>query len=433
MNNYNFTDLILLVGTNPLPNLVTAKYFIKNNYKLNKIWFIYSEHTENYKDKLIKSIENIDDKERKNHDQEIEIQEIQVLERSHDDIQKKVKNLSEELNNKKVHLNYTCGTKSMVVHTYLVLKEELKDKVSFSYLNPENFKIEFDGKSYSPTSDLRSEIKIDIDELSKLHNYEKTDNDNIKNSEIKDKVINVFSKYLEAGNIHSIFYTKNEGKDGGYFRKMFENDNHGLTSKFVEINKDNFKNFEPNESFKEVLLAFEKYNPFDENWLLKENMSDSDIKFFCGFIDGSWLEYYIYKILKEEFDKDDFKELGYLKLSSKVYKLVKDNHDMEIDLTYIIGYQLFGISCTTSPLTSMAKSKGFEIIQRTKQIGGDEAKSILITTMNDTKKLKESLTVSTGTKGDSFLVLGLKDLKKEELIKKIREFIFPAKEGNENG
>ena len=40
MSNFDFTDLILLVGTNPLPNYVVGKYFLeeleKGNFKEEK-------------------------------------------------------------------------------------------------------------------------------------------------------------------------------------------------------------------------------------------------------------------------------------------------------------------------------------------------------------------------------------------------------------
>ncbi len=35
---YNFENLVLLVGTNPLPNYVVGKHFLMNNPDLKKIW-----------------------------------------------------------------------------------------------------------------------------------------------------------------------------------------------------------------------------------------------------------------------------------------------------------------------------------------------------------------------------------------------------------
>lgn len=41
--DFFFTDLILLIGTNPLPNYIAAKYFLDNHSDLKNIWLIYSE------------------------------------------------------------------------------------------------------------------------------------------------------------------------------------------------------------------------------------------------------------------------------------------------------------------------------------------------------------------------------------------------------
>lgn len=39
----SFEHLILLIGTNPLPNYVVAEYFLKNNPDLKTVWLVYSE------------------------------------------------------------------------------------------------------------------------------------------------------------------------------------------------------------------------------------------------------------------------------------------------------------------------------------------------------------------------------------------------------
>ena len=46
MNSYDFSDLVLLIGTNPLPNFVVAKHFMEHNPNLHRIWMIISERTQ---------------------------------------------------------------------------------------------------------------------------------------------------------------------------------------------------------------------------------------------------------------------------------------------------------------------------------------------------------------------------------------------------
>jgi len=39
----DFEHLVLLMGTNPLPNYVVAEYFLTHNRKLENIWLVHSE------------------------------------------------------------------------------------------------------------------------------------------------------------------------------------------------------------------------------------------------------------------------------------------------------------------------------------------------------------------------------------------------------
>ncbi|SHF27274.1 hypothetical protein SAMN02745195_02252 [Thermoanaerobacter uzonensis DSM 18761] len=85
---------------------------------------------------------------------------------------------------------------------------------------------------------------------------------------------------------------------------------------------------------------------------------------------------------------------------------------------YNHGYQLIGISLTTSTRQGECKLKGFEVIHRVRQIGGDESKAILITGLKKeykedsnrgTKKLQEDLSFVTGTAEDKIVVFGVDD------------------------
>jgi hypothetical protein len=89
------------------------------------------------------------------------------------------------------------------------------------------------------------------------------------------------------------------------------------------------------------------------------------------------------------------------------------------------GYQLTGISCTTADEKHICKSKGFEIIHRTRQIGGEEAKAILFTFLDDTRKrdLQDELLLDTGSTRVNILVFGIEDVKEDYIVRKIKEFI----------
>ena len=62
---------------------------------------------------------------------------------------------------------------------------------------------------------------------------------------------------------------------------------------------------------------------------------------------------------------------------------------------------------------------------RTRQIGGDEAKSVLVTRLNEqpVKELQNELEIDTGGTSKNILVLGKDDFKKENLLNKLKYFM----------
>lgn len=137
---YDFTDLVLLIGTNPLPNYVVAKYF-SDNTDLERIWLLYSEAsmfhegTRQYADGIEKVLA-----------QELISKSYSII-KGHlsnisqaDKINKEVKEhlMGKKGDIKEIHLNYTGGTKAMSVHTYRALERitsRWEKKFSASYLN----------------------------------------------------------------------------------------------------------------------------------------------------------------------------------------------------------------------------------------------------------------------------------------------------------
>ncbi len=99
--------------------------------------------------------------------------------------------------------------------------------------------------------------------------------------------------------------------------------------------------------------------------------------------------------------------------------------EFQLDVILLRGYQLIGISCTTSSKKEICKNKGFEIIHRSRQIGGEEAKAILVAMVNEglRRSLQEELELDTGGTSANILVLGKKDLKRERLSKKVKDFV----------
>lgn len=97
-------------------------------------------------------------------------------------------------------------------------------------------------------------------------------------------------------------------------------------------------------------------------------------------------------------------------------------HDLGVMVLH--GYHLTAISCIARSDKDSCKFRGLEIILRSRQIGGNEARTILITRSNRnlTKVLQAELAYEAGGL-DNILVLGIDDLRQEDIyLRKIEKF-----------
>lgn len=404
-----FNTLILLVGTNPLPNFVVAEYYIKNNQSLSKIILIYSEETKDqkstkdYADNIRKVIE------KRKHSIEIiplalsDISNAKDIER---DINKKLLPLISATDS--IHLNYTGGTKAMGIHVYRLLKEKFKN-ASFSYLDARTFQL-IDDEKGPIHADLREVVSITLQEILDLHGYERVNEE----SEFEcNDAIKIFQELIEKDQLKSYFES--------YNREIFCNEKGDLITKKKQI-QPKLKDIKAEGPLLSIVLALpEEYRIFNTNGTFREPATNKQFEKTIRFIDGVWLERYIYTILKEE---ESFKNCE-INMNCVIRSPKwSSNRKFEIDLSIIKGYQLIGLSCTTSDNLRLCKSKGFEILHRTRQIGGDEARAVLVTRLerSATDDLSNELSVDTGGK-ENILVLGEEDLKREIFINKLKEFI----------
>lgn len=442
--NLNFSNLVLLVGTNPLPNYVVAKYFCSNNKNLRRIWLLYSEKTafEEGTKQYAEDIEAV----LKKIKPDIHIEKSPLSDVSKDcDITKDVKDqlLQGIDRNSKVHLNYTGGTKSMAVHVYRFLEENLNNRFSASYLDARNYCIVFDNRIEKDTDDLRGNIKISWDDLFQLHNCKRTlgetkyldclkqvEKENLLQRMInmaeKGKLLEIKKFYQECNNIRLFSKPKeNEAIDMSCLKKLID-------KKLASFNPKN------NPELFEFLAAFpEEDRIVDENgnWLYDnfpysgKNRSKNTNK-LNGFLSGKWLEAYVYWVIKTKKPELD----PIINLSARTLK-INTPKTFEIDILVKNGYQICGISCGTAMgkgCESQLKQKGFEVILRSRQLGGDEALAILVTILQEKdpgdkeeiRKLKQDLKDSTRANPRKFIVLCAEDLHPNKLYEKINEHFY---------
>lgn len=415
----SFDSLILLIGTNPVPNFVVSDFFLRRNPELKNIIFIYSEEVSEKQSGTKSYVENLRRVIKSRHQKALSFINVPLYDIS--DAKQIRRDLDERLQPRissasSIHFNYTGGTKAMGIHVYRWLEKYSKDHVktiSYSYLDARTFEI-IDDDEGRIQLDLRKEVKINTEELINLHGFTRITVPS-KDHEKFNSAIYKFREIIENSSLNDYF--------AKYKREYFckKGTNHELARKLSELDMEKLKNYRAEGAFLEVVLSMpEGYRLFNDKGEFTSPQSNEHLKEALKFIDGLWLEQYVYHALKSKLTDDNIT----LKLNLEITKNNWGPNRFELDVVLINGYQLTGISCTTDSSKSRCKGKGFEIFMRTRQIGGEEARAVLVcrTDENKTTQLQEELEIDTGGK-KNILVLGESDLKEDILVDKIRNFI----------
>lgn len=405
MSNLEFNNLVLLIGTNPLPNYVILYYFRKKCENLNVV-FIDTVKTHNFSENII-NITNFDRKHVKFIHLDEEDDPLRIENNLRDGFEK-IQDLYG------IHLNYTGGTKVMGTRVFTVLDEICKKKsinFSSSYLSARDFKLRINTINNQTEILLKDEIEINYAQLINLHNFLE-----IRKDEHNITEISYFEEMVIKKNFEEYFNI--------YKRNQFLNKKGNLISTKKELN-DKFSNGEfsiNNYLIENIInrLPIVK-RIFNADGTIKNdcNFTDSNIKTLFKYLDGDWFEEYVCKNLKNAF-ADIYEIITNIRLTKEHW----GKNEFEIDALLIRGYQLIGISITTSRTIGLCKSKGFEIMHRTKQLGGDESKQVLVTLLSDEKvaKLELDFEYDTGN-SQKILVLGINDIYEGKFIQKIKQFM----------
>jgi hypothetical protein len=418
----DFENLVLLMGTNPLPNLVVAEYFIKNNKNLKNIFLIHSIERK-FQEPTETQAKNLGEVLRKRYgkDGKLEFSLTFVELTNVSDAIQICRELQEQSvpelkGTYSVHLNYTGGTKVMGVHVYRFIEKEIKGiKKSFSYFDGRTFKIVDDDDGKFTSDDLREESKITFAEIINLHGFIPP----------KKKDTEWFSASLEQ--IEKLF---SEGKLDEFKDSIADfYDDYLLLRKarkkspeLTEITGEKLKLNKYGEGplFPVIRAMPEKYKFFDENRCFDYSKLRKKDGEFVNFLNRIWLEHYVYHLLKSDLNESNTSV-------DWDWKIKKDgwDYDFQIDVILKKGFQLVGISCTASLDKDICKQKGFEAIHRTRQIGGDESKAVLVTLLVEdiVKDLEKQLKKDSGCPEGFFKVIGKDQLEKNEFLEEFKKFL----------
>ena len=252
----------------------------------------------------------------------------------------------------------------MAVHVYRTLEREPAGNCSFSYLDARDFKLKNDDPNIGimPGGDLREEIDISLKDLLTLHGCK--------------------------------IYKAKKGK---------------CNEKKLEKFKNALRTSENSEKFQKIKV--------------EEKIDGLSLEEY-----GFCLEQYVYKVLENKIKLDEHLKNKNIPIEINWGAKNKSDKEMktfEIDVILINGYQVCGISCTTSKNDNKCKKKGFEILHRVRQVGGEESKAVLLTCMSSEQvnRMDEDLKLISGS-DDKLKIIGWDSLEEDELWEELRAYIW---------
>ena len=415
--------LVMLIGSSPMPNLISAFTRIKEN---GKIFMIYTNETE----KIAKQLKELIEEKAKEKSLNIlvELSYGRIYEEYNlEKVSQSIKNIlnkialeykNENLEDKSIELNFTGGTKIMASVSYREFKEIFnnEEKAYLTYLDSEEsefviYDISKNKTKKLPYSKENETIDLSIDDIITMH-FEASGNE-LKNEQFKDIKISKVNEYIFETLIEN--YDKKEE-----FIKLMEEiykfnlsnkkkaskikENINIINEYMENSSFKIKNIDNYSSF--VNIYAEEFKGLKEKDLYKLIVED---------INGKWLE----KVLLKKLHK--VKEEGYIDDVRISEERKGKDAIFEIDLIVLKNENLYCFSVTTVDNYSEANMKLHEVNYRAKSIGGDGVKISFISFYDNGKELEEKIKNiwdDEESLNNKYLIITLENFNKiDELIK----------------
>jgi hypothetical protein len=338
-SNRTAEKLVLLVGSNPLPNYIASVVL-----KPREIVLLYTPETREPCERLVAAL--------KAHVSSIHSEpEPRCIEDATD--VRQIRDKCHGLDG--YHLHYSGGTKTMAAHARAALK--LEDGQA-SYLDERSGRLLFDDGDYV---DLGSrELGLDLDILLKIHGAERF--------EAKPAVD---GGPTDDDAIAMAWYVLTEP---GFAKETY----------------DHFKPFDDLEREPQPLTLTEAAGrPWDapEGLALTVGRipgcgwTNKRYEKWRNFLSGTWQEMWVAYLVRQLTTANDAVAHNVV-----CWRSSKQN-TFEIDVAVIRGHRLYVISCTTDQDKRLCKSKLFEVALRSRQMGGDLTRSALVCLMEQSPNL----------------------------------------------
>ena len=359
--------LFLLVGENPLPNYVAAKLLLRES---GVLYLVHSEGLEGTGGVAQRLADRLP---------QFRTHLVSVDPMGAKGISDAVTtHLEQTTSGFQVGLNYTGGTKFMAVHTYQAVEEFCKKRgrsVVLSYLHASTLELTVESRPGVPAMQqpAAQSVPLAFEDVFALHGLKRTDADD---GELR------FPQLARAlATMHGSSKGVDDWKTGMKMLQEQEGESWVLVSQHL---------YEKGVSTAVVdalatCLGMAGNEPLDLEGVA-QRVGLSSRGSLLNWLAWEWLEDWTLVCVRDLVSEPD---LGY---GSPVKGLkgvvVSGGYGFQIDVAVMRGYQLFVFSCKATTVRKLAKLGLMEAYARARQMGGEEARAILVTTYDKPDGLK---------------------------------------------
>lgn len=333
-------SLILLVGSNPLPNYLAAMAL-----KPARIHLVHSDATNEPKQRLFQALSD-DLKPPPIIDADAVVNDAF----SSSDVYHKVADLMDFGGGpQSVHLHYTGGTKVMSAHALKAFYDNDGKPENASYLDESAVCLRFDGNRESASlSDLG--VTLRLNRVLQLHGIDGIPGSLREDGPTEDDVEAIAAAVLREPTLKETLY-----EASGELKKHKDKPDKAVSTAFEPATAG-------------IVLSVTKI-PMTTGW------SRDRFKAWWQCLEGKWLEDWVARRARGL-------AVGGAPTSEVVVGVMcvrrETGREFEVDVAAMRGQRSYLVSCTTDQTLKLCKSKAFEIAARSRQMGGDLSRSALV-------------------------------------------------------
>ncbi|MBW7875579.1 MAG: hypothetical protein H3C47_06310 [Candidatus Cloacimonetes bacterium] len=371
--------LLLLVGTNPLPNLIVATHCIQNCKGLQKIVLLHTEQTKETASRLELAITAV-------NGIQLEFQKVRIRNELGENFSAVEADFIHILNQlpDKTHLDFTGGKKWMSVFLVKGLSSIVDKKFTYSYLENQGPKL------ISSNPHLPSKVKcpqnLKIQHLLACHGYKLADADGRLAPAFRIWLKSISEEIVREAILNGPKLPIQKFRPGSGWKDLRKKKK--WQSEFVSrIQNAQESNRVAIQNCPILKGLVDTANQTVEGLVPDYRFVELDLNAKCELavellqlLEGQWTELWVQHCLDSLQSDSSFELQSNCKAQSD---RTPSDKVPELDLLLRVNWSLILVSVTSAKDRGTVKGKAFEAYHRARQIGGDHAFAVVVSKIKE--------------------------------------------------